>query len=91
MPSVPNEIPVDFMPCDAPAHWANRVSQALNQSAALAIGVFSTAGELKWSNWGMQVALRVGSGHGPPRDYFVHPTFQQLAAMQESEGVSLKG
>ena len=68
-----------------------KLGEAQDQSAALAIGVFSTSGELLWSNRGMQIALHVGSGDHAPCDYFVNPTFQQLAAMQESDGVVFEG
>ena len=91
MPSVPDKIPVQSTTCGAPAHWVEKLGEAQDQSAALAIGLFSTSGELLWSNRGMQIALHVGSGDHAPCDYFVNPTFQQLAAMQESGDVIFEG
>ena len=91
MPSVPHEIPTESTICGLPAHWAERVAEAQNYSAALVIGVFSTSGELLWFNRGMQIALNVGSGDHAPCDYFVNPTFQRLIAMPESDGVVFEG
>ena len=91
IPSDPAKTPLEFTTCPVPAHWAERVGEAQNQSPALVLGVFSTSGELMWSSRGMQVALHAGSGDDAPCDCFVNPTFQQLVAMQESDGFVFEG
>ena len=89
--SVPPRFPWNPTTCRVPAHWAERVDEAQNQSAALVLGVFSTSGELMWSSRGMQIVLHAVSGDYAPCDCFVNPTFQQFAAMQESDGVVFEG
>jgi signal transduction histidine kinase len=74
-----------------PAHWAQRVGEVLNQSTTLALGVFSLSGEIIWSNRGMQITLHVGSGDYEPCDYFVNPTFQQLATIRDSADAVFEG
>ena len=90
-PPAPEMIPLEPQVRRLPAHWAEKVGAAPHQSAALALGVFSTSGELMWSNRGMQLVLHAGGDDYAPRDYFVNPTFQQLAAMEESDDVVFEG
>ena len=90
-PSNPAKIPTESTACRVPAQWAHRVDEAQNRSAALVLGVFSTSGDLLWSSRGMQMVLHAISGDYAPCDCFVNPTFQQLAAMQESDGVVFEG
>ena len=91
MLSVPHTMPVKFTTPVLPVHWAERVAEAQNQAAALAMGVFSASGGLIWSNRGMQIALHVGDAHFAPCDYFVNPTFRQLAALQASADAVFEG
>ena len=88
---VPDKLPMEHRARGVPANWAESVGEAQNQSAALVLGVFSTSGEMMWSNRGMQIALHVGNSDCAPCDCFVNPTFQQLAAMQECNGIVFEG
>lgn len=91
MPSVQTKIPMEFKTCPVLAHWAERVDEVQSQSVALVLGVFSTTGELLWSNRGMQILLHAIRGDDATCDCFMNPTFRQLAAMQESDGVVFEG
>jgi signal transduction histidine kinase len=89
--SVPAKNLMESTTCPMPANWAERLDEARNQSAALVLGVFSASGELMWSSRGMRLALGAISGDHAPCDCFVTPTFQQLTAMPQSNGVVFEG
>lgn len=91
IPSDSAKIPMESMTCPVPAHWADKVDEAQSQSAAQVLGVFSTSGELIWCSRGMQLALNAVSGDDAPCDCFVNPTFEQLAAMPQADGVVFEG
>ena len=74
-----------------PAQWAEIVRQFQNQSVALVFGVFSTSGQLRWCNRGMQLALSAAGGDDAPCNRFVNPTFAQLLALPGSAGRVFEG
>ncbi len=72
-------------------NWSKELSQAQHQSAALALGIFTRAGEILHANRGMQLILGGHDGDNGSCEYFVNPDFRQLAALPESDDVAFAG
>jgi len=65
--------------------WEERIRTAWRDSHALAVGIFSPSGSVRYLNAGMAHLLSAAPADGSSADAFVNPAFDELAASPPSD------
>jgi len=71
--------------------WSPELYAFLEQSKALAVGLFTVSGEIVYTNAGMRDLLPYRNDAASPLDYFVVPTFAMLCAAPASDTIVYQG
>lgn len=74
-----------------PEVWLNTIQSFALNTLALPMGVFSTTGEIIWTNRGMKVLLGADQGNPDPILWLVNPSFDKLVKKADTEGEIFNG